>query len=121
MNDLVIVQTTQGLINYLISVHGEASLRSMGAVIGFDARHNSSRWARLAAGVFLRRGVKVYLFSGICPTPFVPFTVKRRGGAIGVMVTASHNPKDDNGYKVFWSNGPQVRVEGKNNKKLLSF
>ena len=80
----------------------------MGAVIGFDARYNSDRWAKLAAGVFLRKGIRVYLFSKITPTPFVPFTVKRKSAAIGIMVTASHNPKDDNGYKVFWSNGPQV-------------
>jgi len=107
MNDLVIIQTTQGLANYLITVHGE-KVKTMGAVIGFDARHNSSRWARLAAGVFLRKGIKVYLFSKITPTPFVPFTVQRKSAAIGVMVTASHNPKDDNGYKVYWCNGPQI-------------
>ena len=58
----------------------------MGAVVGFDARYNSSRWAKLAAGVFLRKGIKVYLFSRITPTPFVPFTVQTKSAAIGVMV-----------------------------------
>ena len=54
MNDLVIVQTSQGIANYLASVHGMDQLREMGAVIGFDARHNSERWAKLASSVFLR-------------------------------------------------------------------
>ena len=82
----------------------------MGAVIGFDARFNSRRWATLAAGIFLRMGFKnVRLFSQITPTPFVPFTVVQNEASIGIMVTASHNPKEDNGYKVFWRNGAQVK------------
>ena len=83
----------------------------MGAVIGYDARFNSSRWAKLAAGVFLRLGFAVRLFSTITPTPFVPFTVVQKKACIGIMVTASHNPKEDNGYKVFWRNGPQVCLQ----------
>jgi len=51
----------------------------------------------------------VYLFSGITPTPFIPFSVQHKKASVGVVITASHNPKDDNGYKVFWSNGPQVQ------------
>ena len=79
------------------------------AVIGHDARHNSRRWSRLAAGAFLRCGFDVVLFSGVTPTPWVPFVVQRaEAAAVGVMVTASHNPKEDNGYKVYWGNGPQV-------------
>ena len=76
-----------------------------GAVIGYDARHNSNRWAKLTARVFLKAGFKVYLFDSITPTPFVPYTVQNAKAAIGIMITASHNPKEDNGYKVFWSNG----------------
>ena len=80
-------------------------------MIGFDARFNSSRWATLAAGIFLRMGYKnVRLFSQITPTPFVPFTVVQKQASIGIMVTASHNPKEDNGYKVFWRNGAQVKI-----------
>ena len=83
----------------------------MGAVIGFDARFNSRRWATLAAGIFLKMGFKnVRLFSQITPTPFVPFTVVQKEASIGIMVTASHNPKEDNGYKVFWRNGAQVKI-----------
>lgn len=80
----------------------------MGVVIGFDARRNSHRWARLTGGVFHRMGFTVYLFSSITPTPWVPFTVQKKKAAVGIMITASHNPKQDNGYKVYWSNGPQV-------------
>lgn len=67
------------------------------------------RFARLAASAFLLAGVPVYLLGDICPTPFVPFTVKEKGAAAGVMVTASHNPKEDNGYKVYWTNSAQVQ------------
>ena len=55
--------------------------------------------------------MQVYLYSRVTPTPWVPFCVQREGASVGVMVTASHNPKWDNGYKVFWSNGPQVRKQ----------
>jgi len=109
MNDLVIIQTTQGLAHYLLSeTNPTIPVREMGAVIGFDARFNSSRWAKLAAGVFLDLGFKVRLFSTITPTPIVPFTVVQKNACIGIMITASHNPKEDNGYKVFWRNGPQI-------------
>ena len=95
------------LSNLLISFQ----IKEMGAVIGFDARFNSRRWATLAAGIFLRMGFKnVRLFSQITPTPFVPFTVVQNEASIGIMVTASHNPKEDNGYKVFWRNGAQVKI-----------
>ena len=79
-----------------------------GVVFGYDGRHNSHRWAKLSAGVFLRVGVPVYLFKTTTPTPFVPFTISKLGCSAGVMVTASHNPKWDNGYKVYWSNGAQI-------------
>jgi len=68
----------------------------------------AARFAELTATIFLHQGVKVYLFSDLCPTPFVAFGVRLFKCAAGIMVTASHNPKDDNGYKVYWSNGAQV-------------
>ena len=98
---------TQGLLSYLQS-SSPALLAEAGVVLGYDGRHNSARWAGLAAGVFLRAGVKVCLFTTTTPTPYVPFTIARRGAAAGVMVTASHNPKWDNGYKVYWGNGAQI-------------
>ncbi|XP_023704077.1 phosphoglucomutase-2 isoform X3 [Cryptotermes secundus] len=107
MNDLVIIQTAQGLVVYL-----EETLRdvthSNGVVIGYDGRHNSRRWAELTAAILLNHNIPVYLFSKLCPTPFVPFTVLHYKCAAGVMVTASHNPKEDNGYKVYWQNGAQI-------------
>lgn len=106
LNDLVIVQTTQGLLSYLEQERPD--LRTAGVVLSYDGRHNSRRWARLASGVFLRADIPVYLFQTTTPTPFVPFTVVKVGAAAGVMVTASHNPKWDNGYKVYWANGAQI-------------
>ncbi|XP_014675565.1 PREDICTED: phosphoglucomutase-2-like isoform X1 [Priapulus caudatus] len=84
------------------------NLKERGIVIGHDARHNSERWANLVAAIFINLGVKVYLFSRIVPTPFVPYSVLNLGCDAGIMVTASHNPKNDNGYKVYWDNGAQI-------------
>uniref|UniRef100_A0A3Q3IXP9 Phosphoglucomutase 2 n=1 Tax=Monopterus albus TaxID=43700 RepID=A0A3Q3IXP9_MONAL len=112
MNDLTIIQTTQGFCCYLEESFG--NLKERGVVIGYDARAhpssggNSKRFASLAAAVFISRGVPVHLFSDITPTPFVPFTVSHLGLCAGIMVTASHNPKQDNGYKVYWENGAQI-------------
>ena len=80
----------------------------MGFVVGFDARHNSKRFALLTAAVFLHAGIKTYLFSSIVPTPYVPFAILKYKCAAGVMVTASHNPKEDNGYKVYYDNASQI-------------
>ncbi|XP_041642300.1 phosphoglucomutase-2 [Cheilinus undulatus] len=112
MNDLTIIQTTQGFCRYLEESFG--NLKERGVVIGYDARAHppsgggSKRFASLAAAVFISRGVPVHLFSDITPTPFVPFTVSHLGLCAGIMVTASHNPKQDNGYKVYWENGAQI-------------
>ncbi|CAG9834739.1 unnamed protein product [Diabrotica balteata] len=107
MNDLVIIQTAQGFFNYLVKLD-EKLLKANGIVIGYDGRHNSRRWAELTASVFLHAGYPVKLFSTICPTPFIPYAIRQFGCASGVMVTASHNPKEDNGYKVYGSNGAQI-------------
>lgn len=112
MNDLTIIQTTQGFCRYLEERFG--NLKERGVVIGYDARAHppsggsSKQFARLAAAVFISRGVPVQLFSDITPTPFVPFSVSQLGLCAGIMVTASHNPKQDNGYKVYWENGAQI-------------
>ena len=76
-------------------------------MVGFDARYNSKKWATLTAQVFSNEGVRVRLFSDICPTPYVAFCTRLHGLCVGVMCTASHNPKEDNGYKVYWNNGAQ--------------
>ena len=66
------------------------------------------RFAKLAAVAMVRLGIPVHLFSDITPTPFLAYAVRKYKTAAGIMVTASHNPKEDNGYKVFWSNGAQI-------------
>ncbi|KAF0769292.1 phosphoglucomutase-2 [Aphis craccivora] len=107
MNDLVVVQSAQGLLYYMLSVFGD-SLKTSGIIIGYDGRYNSRRFAELTSQVFLKHSVKVYLMNEVCPTPFVAFGIKLYKCCGGVMVTASHNPKEDNGYKVFWENGAQI-------------
>lgn len=67
-----------------------------------------SRFAELSACVFLTEGIPVWLYSRTVATPFVPFAVKELGCLAGIMVTASHNPKEDNGYKVYWTNSAQI-------------
>ncbi|XP_072352656.1 phosphopentomutase [Scyliorhinus torazame] len=112
MNDLTIIQTTQGLCRCLEKLFPD--VKDRGVVIGFDARahppsgSSSQRFARFAATVLVSQGIPVYLFSQITPTPFVPFTVSQLKLCAGIMVTASHNPKQDNGYKVYWDNGAQI-------------
>ncbi|PFH47176.1 hypothetical protein AMATHDRAFT_77329 [Amanita thiersii Skay4041] len=106
MNDLIILQTTQGLCAYTLAQIPDAASR--GVVIGHDHRHNSERWAQLAASVFLKQGVKTYLMRGFVHTPIIPFSVRQLKAACGIMITASHNPKQDNGYKVYWENAVQI-------------
>ena len=104
MNDLTVIQATQGLCKYLEDTHGSG----FKVLIGYDGRHNSQRFAKLAATAFLSQGAFVYLFSEMNPTPYVAYGTKKLGCVAGVMVTASHNPKEDNGYKVYWANGAQI-------------
>lgn len=81
-------------------------------MIGYDHRRSgtlsSLGFARVSAAVLLSEGFKVYLLEGLVPTPFVPFAVTTLKAAAGFMVTASHNPKQDDGFKVYWGNGSQI-------------
>ncbi|KAH7906231.1 hypothetical protein BJ138DRAFT_1175028 [Hygrophoropsis aurantiaca] len=106
MNDLVIIQASQGLCAYVLENIKNAACR--GVVVGHDHRYNSERWAQLTAAAFIASNVKVYLHRGLVHTPLVPFSVKQLDAACGVMITASHNPKQDNGYKVYWENAVQI-------------
>lgn len=105
MNSLTVIQASQGLAAYLLSQ--EPSAKSKGVVIGRDARYNSEKFAKLSAAAFIAKGIKVYWLD-IVHTPLVPFAVNMFAAAAGIMVTASHNPARDNGYKVYWSNGCQI-------------
>lgn len=107
MNNLTVQQASQGLA---VSVK-ELIPDSLGkaVVIGYDGRHHSKEFAALTAHVFATAGfTNIQLYSHLVPTPFVPYGVMQLKGCVGVMVTASHNPKLDNGYKVYWDNGCQI-------------
>lgn len=106
MNTLTVLQASQGLAKYVERTVPNALQR--GIVIGHDHRHNSKDFAQITALAFSQLGYKVYLYSRLVHTPLVPFGVDTLNAACGVMVTASHNPKDDNGYKVYWENGCQI-------------
>ncbi|XP_050347303.1 phosphopentomutase [Nymphalis io] len=107
MNDVVVLQTAQGICSYVLKVCNKSQIQN-GIVVGYDGRHNSRRFAELTAKVFVSASIPVHLFSEVCPTPLVSFGTIMYGAAVGIMVTASHNPKGDNGYKVYWSNGSQI-------------
>ena len=106
INCLTIIQTSQGLAKYLLKEHNNA--QTAGVVIGYDARHYSKHFAELAAAAFIAKGIKVWWYEDLVHTPMVPFAVQHLSAAAGVMITASHNPGQDNGYKVYGSNGCQI-------------
>lgn len=106
MNIYTVGAATQGLANYLLDAFREEPRISV--AIGHDVRHNSRKFAELAADIFSANGIKVYLFDACCPTPEVSFAIRHLGCQSGVMVTASHNPKEYNGYKAYWSDGAQM-------------
>lgn len=108
MNHLVVIQSAQGLLQYVLKSFPEKVDRAGGIVLGYDGRYNSKTFAQLTASVFLNAGIPVWLYSEMVATPFIPFAISEKKCMAGVMVTASHNPKEDNGYKVYWQNGAQI-------------
>lgn len=106
MNRYTVGSATQGLANYLKDCFKE--LPQICVAVGHDVRHNSRKFAELTADIFSANGIKVYLFDGPCPTPEVSYAIRKLGCQSGVMVTASHNPKEYNGYKAYWSDGAQM-------------
>ena len=106
MNIYTVGAATQGLSNYLNKNFKD--LKQISVVVGHDCRNNSRKFAELAANVFSANGIKVYLFENLRPTPEVSFAIRYLGCQSGVMVTASHNPKEYNGYKAYWDDGAQV-------------
>lgn len=104
INKYTIGIATQGFANYLKkTLHGDISV-----VIGHDSRNNSRSFAEITAGVMAANGINVYLFDALRPTPELSFTIRRLGCQGGVVCTASHNPKEYNGYKAYWSDGGQL-------------
>lgn len=108
INDVTILQASQGLAKYILDLSAGKD-EDLSVVIGHDHRYHSERYADLTAAAFLHYGFKVYyLGPGVIATPVVPFSVDHFKASAGVMITSSHNPKDDNGYKVYWKNGCQI-------------
>ncbi len=105
MNRYTVSMATQGLSNYLLKAFPNEQIK---VVIGHDCRNNSRFFAETAANVFSANGIKVYLFDALRPTPEVSFAIRYLGCNSGVMVTASHNPKEYNGYKAYWEDGAQM-------------
>ena len=105
INKYTLGKNTQGLSNYMREVFPGKQLK---VVIAFDCRHNSNRLAKVVADVFSANGIKVYLFSDMRPTPELSFALKHLGCQAGIVLTASHNPPEYNGYKVYWEDGGQL-------------
>ena len=105
MNTAVIRQTCHGLADVLIAAQRDLS---RGVVIGYDARYRSDQFAQESAAVLRARGVAVYLWDQPGPTPATSFWVRQLGALAGIQVTASHNPPQDNGFKVYWDHAAQI-------------
>lgn len=104
MNIYVVRKTTQGLANYILSV----GKKEQGVAIAYDSRHMSPEFAQEAALCLAANGIKAYIFESLRPTPELSFAVRKLGCAAGINITASHNPPEYNGYKVYWEDGAQI-------------
>ena len=106
MNIYTVGAATQGLANYLKVAF--ADLEEISVVVGHDVRNNSRKFAEIVADIFSANGIKVYLFDSCRPTPEMSFAIRHFGCQSGVIITASHNPKEYNGYKAYWNDGAQM-------------
>ena len=105
MNKYIVAMATQGFANYINKAFPEGG---KSVVVGHDCRNNGRMFAETVANIFSANGIKVYLFESLRPTPEVSFAIRHLGAVAGVNVTASHNPKEYNGYKAYWQDGAQV-------------
>jgi phosphoglucomutase len=105
MNTLVVKRATQGLAAYLLKTFPN---KPLSAAIAFDSRHYSAEFAEAAALILAANGIKTHLFSSLRPTPELSFAIRKLGCDTGIVVTASHNPPQYNGYKAYWNDGSQV-------------
>ena len=106
MNIYTVGAATQGLSNYLNKNFKD--LKEIAVVVGHDCRNNSRLFAEVSANIFAANGIKVYLFDDMRPTPEMSFAIRLLGCQSGIILTASHNPKEYNGYKAYWDDGAQV-------------
>lgn len=106
MNIYTVGAATQGLSNYLKQEFED--LEQIKVVIGHDCRNNSRKFAEISADIFSANGIKVYLFESLRPTPEMSYAIRKLGCQSGIILTASHNPKEYNGYKAYWNDGAQM-------------
>ena len=106
MNIYTVGAATQGLANYLKKNFKD--MKQISVVVGHDCRNNSRSFAEISADIFSANGIKVYLFEDMRPTPEMSFAIRNLGCQSGIIITASHNPKEYNGYKAYWDDGAQV-------------
>ena len=109
MNVYTVRRATQGLAEYVKSLGASAMKR--GVVISYDTRRKSEEFARASAGVLAANGIAAYVFDDVHPVPMLSYAVRRLGTVAGIMITASHNPKEYNGYKVYGEDGAQMSPE----------
>ena len=105
LNKYTIGKNAQGICNY---INENFNKKSNKVVIAYDCRNNSKFFASIVANVFSANNIKAYIFPSICPTPILSFAVKKIGCTCGIVITASHNPAEYNGFKVYWKNGGQI-------------
>ena len=106
MNKYIVGMATQGFANYILKAF--PGQEGLSVVVGHDCRNNSRLFAETVAAIFSANGIKAYLFEGLRPTPEISFAIRQLGAKAGVNVTASHNPREYNGYKAYWEDGAQV-------------
>ena len=106
MNKYVVGMATQGFANYILKAF--PGRKDLSVVVGHDCRNNSRLFAETVAAIFSANGIKAYLFESLRPTPEISFAIRQLKAQAGVNVTASHNPKEYNGYKAYWDDGAQV-------------
>lgn len=104
MNEYTVRKATQGLANYILKVGGQ----DRGVAIAYDSRHMSPEFADVAALCLAANGIKAYVFESLCPTPELSYAVRKLHTIAGINITASHNPPEYNGYKVYWEDGAQI-------------
>ena len=105
MNKYIVGMATQGFANYILKAFPG---KQCSVVVGHDCRNNGRMYAETVAAIFTANGIKAYLFESLRPTPEISFAIRELGAQAGVNVTASHNPKEYNGYKAYWEDGAQV-------------
>ncbi|MCF0198577.1 MAG: phospho-sugar mutase, partial [Bacteroidaceae bacterium] len=106
MNKYIVGMATQGFANYILKAFPGRT--DLSVVVGHDCRNNGRLFAESVANIFSANGIRVYLFESLRPTPEISFAIRQLGAQAGVNVTASHNPKEYNGYKAYWEDGAQV-------------